>query len=131
GQGIRKSRWFGPAVSGVWVQAVHDGKAVAVRVSWDDRSHSPDTTWLGFERRVVETVASDDSGAGTAGAWPDQLAVQFPRRIPDGMERPYFLMGGETDPVYQWRWTSAWGAGGAGGAVAGVARGLERLGTRP
>src|SRR5207244_2858317 len=131
GQVIRKSRWFGPAVSGVWVQAVHDGKAVAVRVSWDDRSHSPDTTWLGFERRVVETVASDDSGAGTAGPWPDQLAVQFPRRIPDGMERPYFLMGGETDPVYQWRWTSAGGAGGSGGAGAGVARGLERFDTPP
>jgi len=121
GQVIRKSRWFGPAVSGVWVQAVHDGKAVAVRVSWDDRSHSPDTTWLGFERRVVETVASDDSGAGTAGPWPDQLAVQFPRRIPDGMERPYFLMGGETDPVYQWRWTSG-GSGGRGGARARAIR---------
>src|SRR5437773_4770595 len=40
GQVIRKLRWFAPAVSGVWVQAVHDGKAVAVRVSWDDRSHS-------------------------------------------------------------------------------------------
>src|SRR5216117_2487188 len=43
GQVIRKPRWFAPAVSGVWVQAVHDGKAVAVRVSWDDRSQSPDT----------------------------------------------------------------------------------------
>src|SRR5256886_6978294 len=29
--------------------------------------------------------------------FPDQLAVQFPRRIPEGMERPYFLMGTETD----------------------------------
>src|SRR5439155_1029531 len=88
GQVIRKLRWFAPAVSGVWVQAVHDGKAVAVRVSWDDRSQSPDTAWLGFERRVRETVAGDDSGASAeTGRWPDQLAVQFPRRIPEGMER--------------------------------------------
>ena len=129
GQVIRKLRWFAPAVSGVWVQAVHDGKAVAVRVSWDDRSQSPDTAWLGFERRVRETVAGDDSGASAeTGRWPDQLAVQFPRRIPEGMERPYFLMGSETDPVYQWRWTSATRGG---RAVAGLARGLERFDTLP
>ncbi|HYU01531.1 MAG TPA: c-type cytochrome [Gemmatimonadales bacterium] len=129
GQVIRKLRWFAPAVSGVWVQAVHDGKAVAVRVSWDDRSPSPDTAWLGFERRVRETVAGDDSGAGPPGGlWPDQLAVQFPRRIPEGMERPYFLMGSETDAVYQWRWTSA---PSGGRAVAGLSRGLERFDTLP
>src|SRR5216117_2946044 len=129
GQVIRKLRWFAPAVSGVWVQAVHDGKAVAVRVSWDDRSQSPDTAWLGFERRVRETVAGDDSGASAeTDRWPDQLAVQFPRRIPEGMERPYFLMGSETDPVYQWRWTSATRGG---RAVAGLARGLERFDTLP
>ena len=46
------------------------------------------------------------------------------------MERPYFLMGGPTDPVYQWRWTSGPGAG-AGRAVAGLARGLERFDTLP
>jgi DMSO reductase family type II enzyme heme b subunit len=44
------------------------------------------------------------------------------------MERPYFLMGTATAPVYQWRWSSQ-GAGGAGGGgvVAGLARGLERF----
>src|SRR5207253_1442390 len=132
GSGRRKPRWFAPAVSGVWVQAVHDGKSVALRVSWDDRSHSPDTTWLGFERRALETVAGDDSGAGrTADPFPDQLVVQFPRRIPEGMERPYFLMGAETDPVYQWRWTSATTAATAGAAVGGLARGLDRFDTLP
>src|SRR5213594_3770010 len=129
GQVIRKSRWFVPAIAGVWVQAVHDGQAVAVRVSWDDRSQSPDNAWLPFEKRVLETVASDDSGTSGAGLWPDQLALQFPRRIPAGMERPYFLMGTETDPVYQWRWVSAGGSGAAGGAVGGLARGLERFDT--
>ena len=126
GQVIRKSRWFVPAIAGVWVQAVHDGQAVAVRVSWDDRSQSPDNAWLPFEKRVLETVASDDSGTSGAGLWPDQLALQFPRRIPAGMERPYFLMGTETDPVYQWRWVSS-PAGGR--VVTGLARGLERFDT--
>jgi mono/diheme cytochrome c family protein len=128
GQVIQKSRWFAPSVSGVWVQAVHDGKTLALRVSWDDRTESPDTAWLGFEQHVLETVAGDDSAPTPPKAElrPDQLAVQFPRRIPPGMERPFFLMGTTTDPVYQWRWTSR-----PRHAVAGLARGIERFDTLP
>ena len=129
GQVVRKARWFAPAVTGVWVQALHDGHTLALRLSWDDRTQSPDSAWLGFEQRVLETVAGDDSGPPKAEPWPDQLAVQFPRRLPEGsggMERPYFLMGSETDPVYQWRWTSR-----PRKSVAGLARGIERFDTLP
>jgi DMSO reductase family type II enzyme heme b subunit len=126
GQVIHKAREFAPAVSGVWVQAVHDGKTLALRVSWDDRTQSPDTTWLAFQQRLMQTVASDDSGAPQAQRWPDQLAVQFPRHLADGMERPYFLMGSATDPVYQWRWTSQ-----PRRAVAGLARGIDQFDTLP
>ena len=127
GQVIHKSRWFAPAVAGVWVQALHDGKTLALRVSWDDRTESPDTAWLKFEQRILETVTGDDSSPGPkAEPWPDQLAVQFPRHLPQGMERPYFLMGATTDPVYQWRWTSR-----PRRAFAGLARGIERFDTLP
>jgi len=126
GQVIHKSRWFAPAVSGVWVQALHNGRELALRVSWDDRSQSPDTAWLAFEQRVLATVASDDSPPPKAEPWPDQLAVQFPRKIPEGMERPYFLMAAATDPVYQWRWTSQ-----PRRAVAGLARGIDQFDTLP
>ena len=120
GQVIKKSRWFSPAVSGVWVQAVHTKDSLALRVVWDDRSRSPDTAWMAHMGRVFAAIASDDSTA-QPGLWPDQLVVQFPLKIPEGMERPYFLMGNANGPVYQWRWSSQ------GGAVAGVARGLERF----
>jgi hypothetical protein len=126
GQVIHKSRWFAPAVSGVWVRAAHDGKTLVLQVSWDDRSQSPDSGWLEFTGRALETVATDDSTPPTGALWPDRLAVQFPLAIPEGanaMERPYFLMGSATQPVYQWRWTS----GAEGGAVAGLARGIERF----
>ncbi len=126
GQVIRKPRWFAPAVSGVWVQAVHNGSVIALRLSWDDRSQSPDTTWLPFQRRVLSTMVSDDSAKPAPQPWPDQLIVQFPVAIPEGMERPYFLMGAATQPVYQWRWTSS-----PRGAVAGLARGLERFDAFP
>lgn len=122
---VRKPRWFAPAVDGVWVQALHNGDTVAVRVSWHDRSQSPDTAWLAHIRRVYRNLAQDDTVA--EGLWPDQLVLQFPRRIPDGMERPYFLMGTAQDPAYQWRWSSA----GGGTASAGTARGLERYDALP
>jgi len=129
GQVIKKSRWFAPAVSGVWVQAVHTRDSLALRVVWDDRSHSPDTAWSTHVGRVFAALASDDSATAVPGLWPDQLAVQFPLTIPQGMERPYFLMGSSNAPVYQWRWSSkgGGGAGGGGGAVAGLARGIERF----
>ena len=123
GQIIRKSRWFAPAVSGVWVTAVHTGDSIAVRVVWDDRSQSPDTAWLAHVRRVLAALASDDSTSEQPAPWPDQLAVQFPVAIPSGMERPYFLMGSPSAPVYQWRWSSA----ARSSALPGLARGIERF----
>jgi len=123
GQIIRKPRWFAPAVSGVWVKAVHTADSIALRVSWDDRSESPDSAWLGFVGRVLDALDSDDSTREQPALWPDQLAVQFPVSIPTGMERPYFLMGSSSAPVYQWRWTSS----ARTAAVAGLARGIERF----
>ncbi|HXM39189.1 MAG TPA: c-type cytochrome [Gemmatimonadales bacterium] len=123
GQVIHKSRWFAPAVVGVSVQAVHTGDSIALRVVWDDRSQSPDTAWLAHVGRVLAALASDDSTREQPTGWPDQLAVQFPVAIPSGMERPYFLMGSTSAPVYQWRWSSA----AKGTAVSGLARGIERF----
>ena len=123
GQIIRKPRWFAPAISGVWVKAVHTADSIALRVSWEDRSASPDSAWLGFVGRVLDALDSDDSTREQPALWPDQLAVQFPVSIPSGMERPYFLMGSPSAPVYQWRWSSSARAA----AVAGLARGIEHF----
>ncbi|MDP3912053.1 MAG: c-type cytochrome [Gemmatimonadales bacterium] len=123
GQIIVKNRWFNPAVSGVWVQVAHNGDSLALRVVWNDRSQSPDTAWLAHGGRVLSSLALDEGSAPAPQPWPDQLAVQFPLTIPSGMERPYFLMGDRTAPVYQWRWSSASPAA----AVAGQARGLDRF----
>jgi len=128
GQVIRKPRWFAPAISAVWVQVLHDDKSVAMRVTWDDRSQSPDTAWNQHTRRVLAAMAAaaDDSADAAPAPWPDQIAVQFPRKVPEGTERPYFLMGAGSDPVYQWRWASS-----PASAVAGAARGIDRFDALP
>src|SRR5688572_1424851 len=130
GQVIRKSRWFAPAVTGVWVKAVHTADSLALQVTWDDRSESPDTAWLAHVGRVMTWLEADDVDARrldvqTSSLWPDQIAVQFPVTIPTGMERPYFLMGSPNAPVYQWRWTST----ARTTAAVGLARG-DRKSTR-
>src|SRR3989454_1068814 len=122
GQVRRKPRWFAPGVAGVWLQAVHTRDSLALRLEWDDRSESPDTAWLAFEARVLDHLASDDSAPARADLWHDEIAVQFPRSIPAGVERPYFLVGTAPDPVYQGRWTSM-----PRQAAAGLARGVGRF----
>ena len=105
GQIIAKPRWFAPAVTGVWVQAMHDGKQLALRVSWDDRSKSPDPAWDEWMARLVRSVTDADA-ALPAAQGRDRLWVQFPVRVTDGAERPYFLGGTSRSPVYLWRWMS-------------------------
>jgi hypothetical protein len=106
GQIIQEPRWFAPAVTGVWVQGLHDGRELALRVSWNDRSESPDTAWAGWRDQVSGIMAplpGDDAPPAAAPA-SDALAVWFPP--PDARDRPYFLMGGERNPVRVWHWDS-------------------------
>ena len=112
GQVILKPRWFSPTVNGVWVQAVHDGQSLALRVTWHDPSQSPDSgVWRQWRGRMARAMGSDDSGtADTATSHPDRILVQFPARQMSGSERPYFLLGSTQQPVYLWRWESEPGA---------------------
>ncbi|HET6362524.1 MAG TPA: c-type cytochrome [Gemmatimonadota bacterium] len=136
GQVIVRPRWFSPTVDGVWVQALHNGRELAMRLVWHDPSESPDPDWDEWQAKVLalmapadapaesspDTAATEPSTAASAAegqadttavaaaspgvSYPDAFVVQFPRSIPDGMERPYFLMGDDRDPVYLWRWES-------------------------
>lgn len=149
GQVIQSPRWFAPMVDGVWVQALHDGRTLSLRLEWNDPSESPDPSWAEWTARVATTMAPDGgsspaaapvpgdtaapgdptdaaapapAGPAPAAGLPDAIAIQFPTTVPEGMERPYFLMGSRDDPVYLWHWES-----GPAGAREAVARGLEQL----
>jgi DMSO reductase family type II enzyme heme b subunit len=104
GQVIAKPRWFAPAVDGVWVQAMHDGKRLALRLVWDDPSASPAPAWTEWLARMDTTMTTAD-GPIPAQQGPDRLTVQWPQRSEES-ERPYFLGGSARRPVQLWRWTS-------------------------
>lgn len=106
GQIIARPRWFAPTVAGVWVRAVHNGEELALRIRWSDPSMSPDPRWREWQELVLATMEPNEGGPTQPQVLPDAFAVQFPRSIPEGTERPYFLMGTAADPVYLWLWTS-------------------------
>jgi cytochrome c oxidase cbb3-type subunit 2 len=105
GQIIAKPRWFAPTVDGVWVQALHDGRSLAMRISWDDPSKSPDPTWDVWLGRVSKSLTDVDGPLATQQG-PDRLVVQFAQNPNDESQRPYFLGGDAKRKVYVWRWTS-------------------------
>ena len=106
GQIILKPRWFDPRVDGVWVQALHNGRELVLRLTWHDPSQSPDPAWTEWREWVLEAMEPKDDEEVKPGPRPDQFVVQFPAERPTGMERPYFLMGDGSDPVYLWKWSS-------------------------
>lgn len=105
GQIVEDPRWFTPAVDGVWVQAVHDGESLAVRLVWHDPSESPDPAWEEW-RALVARHVEPATGADAGPPPPDAMVVQFPSAMPDGRELPYFLGGDAARPVYRWHWSS-------------------------
>ncbi len=105
GQIIVEPRWFTPTVDGLWAQAAHNGTDLALKLSWSDPSRSPDPSWQEWLDRVREFLVHPD-GPLPAEQGPDQLFVQLPRQLSDGMDRPYFLRGDTRRPVELWHWSS-------------------------
>lgn len=105
GQIIVKPRWFAPAVEGVWVQAMHDGSRLALRLAWTDRSRSPDPAWDEWLGRVRQAM-TDVDGPLASSQGPDLLGVQFSPRSGE-VEPPFFLGGSTRRPAHLWRWSSA------------------------
>jgi DMSO reductase family type II enzyme heme b subunit len=86
GQVIEDPRLFTPMIVGAEIRAVHNGKEVAFRLLWDDRT---------------ESKPGQEKGEET---YADGMALQFPAHPTPGGERPYFLMGDGAHPTDLWYW---------------------------
>ncbi|MCP4329446.1 MAG: c-type cytochrome [Alphaproteobacteria bacterium] len=90
---VAGERFFTPANDSITVRALYDDTAIALLVEWDDRTQS-----IPGDAKA-EAIAEDGMGE-------DAVAIQFPVTVPQGMEKPYFLMGDATRPVNLWQWSS-------------------------
>jgi DMSO reductase family type II enzyme heme b subunit len=86
GQIIQEPRQFTPAIDAVTVRAMHAAGEIALLLSWDDRTPS--------------------KANPEAHTYDDAFVVQWPVRLSEGPEKPYFLYGDTARPVYLWRWTA-------------------------
>ena len=120
GQIIAKPRWFAPSVNNVWVQAAHNGRELALLLSWDDPSQSPNATWGQWQTRITDFMEPKDTPPVT-GNLPDAFTVQFAPRAGEGRDLPYFLNGDTRTPVYLWEWRSDTGVREA------VAKGIDNV----
>jgi DMSO reductase family type II enzyme heme b subunit len=84
GQVIVDPRNFNPVIDLVAVRAAYNDKEIAFHLTWDDPSNTT-------------------KGDGKA-TFPDAISLQFPAQITASNERPYFLMGDDSEPVYLLRW---------------------------
>jgi DMSO reductase family type II enzyme heme b subunit len=100
GQVVVDPRNPNPSIDMVTVRAVYSDQEIAFHLTWDD-----------------PTASKPDPKAKT---FADQVALQFPAKLPDGNERPHILMGDGSNPVYLLRWSSEGGAGEAN--ASGVAK---------
>jgi len=90
---VAKQRFFTSTNDTISVRALYNDNSIAIHLEWDDRTKS---------------IPGDAKAASIADEElsEDAVAVQFPLTIPDGMEKPYFLMGNAAKPVNLWRWSS-------------------------
>jgi DMSO reductase family type II enzyme heme b subunit len=97
GQVIVDPRNFNPTVDMVTSRAVYTDREVVIHLTWDD-----------------PTASDPTKGAPK----PDMVALQFPTGQGTG-DRPYFLMGDGSNPVYLLTWRVGTGVGEATGTGAG------------
>ncbi|MBI5379165.1 MAG: hypothetical protein HZA23_03305 [Nitrospirae bacterium] len=84
---VAKPRWWETSVRQVAVRAMTNGKEVALRLEWADKTR--------------------DGAAAKTEAFTDAAAVQFAvgkTEIP----KPYFCMGQQEQTVNIWHWKAAW-----------------------
>ncbi len=90
---IGQQRFFTGSNDTITVRALHDNERIALHLEWDDRTRS-----IPGDAKAI-SIADEE-------LYEDAIAVQWPLDIPDGMEKPYFLMGNASKPVNLWRWSS-------------------------
>ena len=90
---ITEDRVFSYANDPITVSAFYNENDISLLLEWDDRTKS---------------IPGDPNIDKIADKVPyeDVVSVQLPLSIPEGGQKPYFLMGDVSKPVNLWQWSS-------------------------
>ncbi len=104
GQVIVAPRWQNHSVDLITVRSLYNDKSIAFLLEWGDRFK--DTV------HTEEAMPADDTyvKVDPEKKWKlrDAVEIQFPSRIPEGIDRPYFFLGEPRKPVVLWQWKADW-----------------------
>ncbi len=80
GQIVASPRHWNPSANSIMVRSMYNNENIAFLLEWDDTTN---------EQSEV---------------YSDAVALQFPAKIPDGAQKPYFAMGESGKSVVLWHW---------------------------
>ncbi len=127
GQVTVEPRMFTPTVDMMTAKAMYNDKEASFLVVWDDPTHSVAGMAVSEGAAVeVADVPSNVSGGEANQVYDDAIAMQFPAKMPEGTEKPYFIMGDPERSVYLAKWDS-----GSGRVVEMNANGQDRVVIQP
>jgi len=104
GQVIVAPRWQNHSVDLITVRSLYNDKAIGFLLEWNDRFK--DTVHKPEAQSQKEAYVKLDPKRQWA--LRDAVGIQFPVKIPEGADRPYFFLGQPGKSVNLWRWNADW-----------------------
>jgi DMSO reductase family type II enzyme heme b subunit len=80
GQILVKPRLWNAAINSIIIRSLYNKDNIAFLLEWDDRTNKQDEVYS------------------------DAVAMQFPVKIPEGLKKPFFIMGDSSSKVYMLHW---------------------------
>ncbi len=80
GQIVANPRLWTSSVNSIRIKSMYNKDDIVFLLEWDDKTNEQDETYS------------------------DAVALQFPAKIPEGMQKPYFAMGESGKSVAIWHW---------------------------
>ena len=99
GQVIEKPRYFTPNIDHLNVQSLNNGEEIVFLLTWDDPTQS-------IQKGDIMVEDPDTYEMVEKKAYPDSLIIQFPEKLVDSPELPYFLGGDKENQAYIWKWSA-------------------------
>ncbi|MGR3310413.1 MAG: c-type cytochrome, partial [Candidatus Brocadiales bacterium] len=104
-----KPRWQNFTVSNLYLKSIYNDTDIAFLMEWNDKtknvSHreSDAAVWDGGTDSFLKV---DFEKLNTL-ELRDAVAIKFPSKMPEGPQKPHFIMGG-SKPINLWQWNADW-----------------------